>query len=185
MTYTQIEDPVSRFWSKVEKTETCWVWTKGKDAQGYGAFSFNGKNVRAHRFSYELVHGPTELSVLHHCDNPPCVNPNHLYAGTHSDNMKDAHSRNRMDYSKLPHGDDHWLRQNTDNPNLELVRKGLKEYWNNPDNHVKQSELASEYWADPNNRAIQSELTKNMIKNGVNHHNMKDSKGRFTRKVPD
>jgi len=92
---------MERFWSKVEKTDGCWIWT-GARRNGYGAFLITNQGrkrvVYAHRLSFELVHGaiPKGLYVLHHCDNPVCVNPIHLFLGTQSDNLKDAGAKGRM-----------------------------------------------------------------------------------------
>jgi uncharacterized protein YerC len=88
-----------KFWAQVEKTDTCWNWTSGKDKDGYGSFLGKvGDRVvyrRAHRFAYALVHGdiPHGMCVCHSCDNPPCVNPEHLFLGTDSDNMNDKISK--------------------------------------------------------------------------------------------
>ena len=77
-----------RFWSKVEKTEGCWNWTKGTHPTGYGMFSFQGRNRYAHRYSYALANGPIPegLSIDHICHNPGCVRPDHLRAVTHKQN---------------------------------------------------------------------------------------------------
>src|SRR3990167_9291402 len=66
--------------------------------------SVNGRQTYAHRFSYDLHYGPVPkgLSVCHHCDNPPCVRPDHLYAGTVADNARDAVSRGRIRMMKKP-----------------------------------------------------------------------------------
>jgi hypothetical protein len=87
---------VDKFFKRVEKTEYCWNWT-GPKRKGYGHVWVNGKTVRAHRASWMLVNGeiPDGLFVLHKCDNPSCVNPDHLYLGTHTDNMKDKVERDR------------------------------------------------------------------------------------------
>ena len=91
-----------RFWQKVNKTGKCWEWTgclkDGSGGCGYGFFWFNGKNVRAHRFSWILSFGeiPNELCVCHKCDNPRCVNPEHLFLGTVHDNNVDAVKKGRV-----------------------------------------------------------------------------------------
>lgn len=92
---------MERFWSKVKKTETCWVWTAGtfKYRNGYGQFRVRRGDppAYAHRFAWELVNGPIPqgLHVLHRCDNPPCVNPAHLFLGTQIDNYRDMVSKGR------------------------------------------------------------------------------------------
>lgn len=94
---------IARFWSKVKissDTQTCWEWQAGK-IEGYGSIRINGKNCRAHRFSWLIAHGdPGKLHVLHTCDNPACVNPNHLFLGTHLQNMQDKHAKGRDKWSR-------------------------------------------------------------------------------------
>lgn len=82
----------------------CWQWQGPTGARGYGLLIHNGQRYQAHRFSYELHYGaiPEGLFVCHHCDNPPCSNPTHLFAGSHSDNMADMVSKNR---SRSPIGE--------------------------------------------------------------------------------
>lgn len=90
-----------RFWSKVKKGDGCWEWTANRHRQGYGFFKIGGKhgrNVLAHRVSYELEHA-VELGcgdvVLHKCDNPSCVRPDHLSLGTQADNVADMANKGR------------------------------------------------------------------------------------------
>jgi len=82
----------ARFWKSVEKTNYCWIWIKQKNRRGYGKFSLKNKTIAAHKYSYELVKGavPDGLYVCHKCNNPSCVNPDHLYAGTNSQNTLDS-----------------------------------------------------------------------------------------------
>ena len=90
-----------RFWSKVEKSAGCWLWTASKRNKGYGAFCYeaHGRKIqgRAHRFSWELHNGdiPDGLFVLHKCDIPACVNPDHLFLGTNDDNIRDMIQKGR------------------------------------------------------------------------------------------
>jgi hypothetical protein len=89
-----------RFWAKVQKTETCWLWTAHKAHFGYGEIKMSTppyKNLRAHRVSWELHFGPIPpgAQVLHHCDNPACVRPDHLFLGSDLDNQRDAIAKGR------------------------------------------------------------------------------------------
>jgi hypothetical protein len=88
---------LSDFLRKVEKTDTCWVWTGSKKPKGYGQFGVNYKVVTAHRYAYENFIGsiPDGMVVMHTCDNPPCVNPDHLKLGTVADNNKDRDEKGR------------------------------------------------------------------------------------------
>jgi hypothetical protein len=96
----------ARFWSKVRKSDSCWGWVGPRTVYGYGAFWRDGQNRHAHRVSFELANGsvPEGLFVLHHCDNRSCVRPDHLYVGTHLDNMRDRNARGRTARGdRMPH----------------------------------------------------------------------------------
>lgn len=84
------------FFSKIEKTSKCWNW-KGSTRNGYGAFKYRRKVYGAHRFSWMLFNGEIPFSkiICHKCDNKLCVNPNHLFVGTHKDNMQDMVKKGR------------------------------------------------------------------------------------------
>ena len=94
---------MERFWSKVLfSADGCWLWSRSTTHGGYGQFGVGSgpqRMMKAHRMAWLLTFGeiPNDLRVLHHCDNPPCVRPDHLFLGTLSDNSQDmvAKGRNR------------------------------------------------------------------------------------------
>lgn len=90
---------MQRFWDKVEKGSHCWLYTGGAlDKDGYGVFSFSHtKQIRAHRYSWTLKNGaiPKGKCVCHTCDNPPCVNPDHLFLDTNAGNTMDRLHKGR------------------------------------------------------------------------------------------
>jgi len=97
------------FWSRVELADGCWLWTGTADKNGYGTvtariYRSKSYNFKAHRLSWYLYNGdPGDSLVMHTCDNPPCVNPDHLFLGTNQDNMTDMlqKGRNRMPSTAL------------------------------------------------------------------------------------
>jgi len=98
----------SRFWEKVKKRKnSCWEWTGAKDGRGYGILSSDkGRSLsplKAHRVSWKIHFGdvPKGLVVCHLCDNPECVNPDHLVCGTQKANMVDASRKNRLNQNSL------------------------------------------------------------------------------------
>ncbi len=117
-----------RFWAKVDRrgANECWPWTAGVDSDGYGSFRPGGSApcVTASRFSWVLAHPGVlitpDINVCHHCDNPPCCNPDHLFVGTVAANMADRNRKGRQargqrvivnrDSSYL-RGDSHWKRR--------------------------------------------------------------------------
>lgn len=93
-----------RFWKKVDRSCSCWTWLGPRNDHGYGRWRYSGKKWNAHRvawiFSIGLI--PVGLHVLHRCDNPACVNPKHLWLGTHQDNVDD---RERKGRNRPPQGE--------------------------------------------------------------------------------
>lgn len=88
-----------RFWSKVDVAgpEDCWVWRGRRDHGGYGAAKNNGKQMAAHRLAWLIQNGPIpeDRNVCHHCDNPPCCNPSHLFICTQLENVRDCYAKGR------------------------------------------------------------------------------------------
>lgn len=88
-----------RFESKIDKSGECHLWLAATWSKGYGQFTLNGKNHRAHRVSYQNYNDNVgDMQVLHKCDNPRCVNPEHLFLGTNSDNRKDSYDKGRGNF---------------------------------------------------------------------------------------
>lgn len=95
----------ARFWKYVDKSggpDACWLWTGARSEQNYGVFSIgtsveDHRNMVASRYAYEIKYGPMKdgLFACHKCDNPPCCNPAHIFAGTADDNHKDMFAKKR------------------------------------------------------------------------------------------
>lgn len=121
------ESDKRRFWAKVNKNTTngCWEWIGHCYSTGYGMLTVKMDTWAAHRISYKIHNGPipSGLYVLHTCDNTICVNPDHLWLGSHLDNMRDMDSKGRRGVAcgdnngsrkhpeRLCRGDDHWSRK--------------------------------------------------------------------------
>jgi hypothetical protein len=81
----------------------CWIWKSYKTPYGYGQFEYKCKTHKSHRFSWLLYKGeiPKGMLICHKCDNPPCVNPDHLWLGTPKENMQDMSSKKRFNSQKI------------------------------------------------------------------------------------
>lgn len=132
----KILGPSDVFLNRIKKTDTCWLWLGTKNEYGYGIFLMPGEiPVRAHRYAYEFFNRkkiPAGKIIMHTCDNPPCVNPDHLRVGTKSDNNADTAIKRRHHY-----GTDHWNGR-LSNQDIFTIRKSTK----------KQVELARIFGVD-------------------------------------
>lgn len=115
-----------KFWRRVLKTDCCWLWQgaclPGKSS--YGRLRYHMHDTYAHRVAWILTHGPVPhgLHVLHHCDNPPCCNPTHLFLGTALDNKRDAIAKGRaVDNSRF------WIRYGEDSHLSKLTWQEVQE----------------------------------------------------------
>ena len=113
----------------------CWIWQRGLSNSGYGETAIRGRKKRAHRVCYEIYKGkiPEHLQVCHTCDTPACVNPDHLYLGTHQRNVDDKVNRDRQ-----PRGEEIKLAKLTEK-NVLMIRKLWKE------GRMSQQEFANQY----------------------------------------
>jgi hypothetical protein len=128
---------LARFWALVDKSGPCWIWTGYHDSGGYGRFGADYKQYMAHRLSYMLEYGdlPAGMDVCHHCDNPACVRPTHLFKGTRADNMHDRYRKGRYGGLIIP-------------PLDSLIpldqQAEIRAIWSNPD-HPPARELAQQF----------------------------------------
>lgn len=108
--------PIERFWIFVNKTDTCWMWIGSRNNNGYGKFKVGSHLISSHRFIFETINGPIPPGkiIRHSCDNPICVNPDHLLVGTCQDNINDKCARGRV--SRL---------NGEQNPNAKLLKSDI------------------------------------------------------------
>lgn len=128
---TDPETIKSRLLSRVvvDQTTGCWNWTGATSKFGYGRMGIDNRTYSAHRVSYQVFRGeiPEGLCVCHKCDNPPCINPDHLFLGTHSENIQDAYRKGRVlppegDMSQYKKGHKAFNRVLPDNQVVEIKR---------------------------------------------------------------
>lgn len=132
---------VNRFWARIAETECCWQWQGSNNNRGYGQFLVRrGETRLAHVVSYALTRGPVEPGyyVCHHCDNPPCVRPDHLFLGTPTDNSLDSVSKGRANRSR---GSAH--------PQAVLTEEDVAAIRSVPAYYGRATDLAREYGIDP------------------------------------
>lgn len=128
--YTE-QQSISRFWSHVSVVDgSCWEWTGPKQSFGYGVSYYANRNILAHRRSWMIRHGdiPPGLCVLHKCDNPACVNPDHLFLGSRIENNEDCNSKGRRSV-----GEKHVTSKIT-----EMVAIEIKSCIHPPSHYVKE-----------------------------------------------
>lgn len=113
-------------------SDACHPWMRGRDWDGYGVGTYQGRQVRTHRTAWEIANGrtvPDGLGVLHTCDNPPCGNPQHLFLGTAKDNNRDRAAKGRT-WDQT--GDNHWTHRSP-----ERVRRGER-HWTHLPQHANR-----------------------------------------------
>ncbi len=142
LTPTQIEV----FHNRVAQStsDDCWLW-QGTRIKGYGNIRFDGHNFRAHRIAYFLHHGTNVggVAVLHRCDNPPCVNPQHLFTGTYADNNKDRAAKGRSAKTKR------WYKFGSQIPSSKLKESQVIEILNKHQQGTGIRPLGREYKVTP------------------------------------
>lgn len=122
------QEEIARFWSKVDKEHSqtfyngtrCWEWIASKNRYGYGQLTNRQQHYEAHRVSFVFRNGsiPSGMHILHYCDNPACVNPDHLHLGTHQQNMADMVSKGRT-----KKGERHWNSKLTEDEVFQIRKR--------------------------------------------------------------
>jgi hypothetical protein len=141
-------DVAKRFWAKVDKTDGCWLWRRPAK-NGYGVFYFNGSMTPAHRIAYQLTYGPIPagFEVCHRCDVGGCQRPDHLFLGTHGDNMRDMAQKGRSASGDRSHSRLHPERlcRGTDRADHKLTEDDVRAIRIGRANGVPYSALAARF----------------------------------------
>lgn len=123
LNFRRMSKPRPSLFALIDFSDTCWTWKGGRFSRvPYGRLKIQGKTMKAHRVVYEICVGPIPKGLLgcHTCDNPPCVNPNHIFLGTNKDNQQDAKLKGRK---WTPGGEDHYLAKLTDQTVIEARQR--------------------------------------------------------------
>lgn len=147
-----------RFFEKVNKTDSCWLFTGSLNRLGYGQMNWLGKGHKAHRVSWQLHFGaiPANLCVLHRCDVRNCVNPDHLFLGTQQDNIADMVAKNRQRSG---------CQQGVANPMTKLSEVKVKAIrWIYAQGKISQAKLATSFHVAPMtvNRIVNNRLWRHV-----------------------
>ena len=139
---------INRFWGKVDKSGDCWNWIGGSSPAGYGRFTIlmsgTKKFLLSHRISYFIHTGslPNGMLVCHSCDNPSCVNPDHLFLGTYRDNVMDAVNKGRI---KIPFGINTIFPKGEKHPEAKITKDQAIEIKERLSNGERQIDIAEDY----------------------------------------
>lgn len=153
-----MKDEMERFWEKVDRgsDDACWNWTASLQGRGYGKFTTNGKEKNAHRWIYIKINGPVAdgIEICHTCDNPKCVNPRHLFAGTKSDNMRDAAQKGRNAMQRAPekshfHGRKDIQCRGEKQGNSRLTTPDVLEIIGMSENGISSTDIAKRFCISP------------------------------------
>lgn len=129
-----VKNTPKTFWKKIKKLKNgCWEWQLSHNGRGYGAASYNGKDMGAHRLAFKFTHGYLPNFVCHTCDNPSCCNPKHLFAGDAKTNALDRTVKGRTLF-----GNNHRRSKLTDKQVLKLRKEYIEK-------KIPRKELAQKY----------------------------------------